>query len=115
MMWAFRRLRSRDPVAFSEMIAANAPDRKYSALDRHREFGRLFEGGPEGRRVLAQILMRCLVWDRSHVPGDPYETARREGMRDVGLWIMEIVNAEPADVPQTAETEEGESHDSGPA
>jgi hypothetical protein len=97
--------RTADPVAFSTRIAGDLPDRDYTAIDRYRDFRRLFETDEKGRRVLAQILTRCQLWERSYVAGDPHETARREGMRDVGLWIMEIINFEPPH-PQPYDDEE---------
>lgn len=93
-----------DPIAFSARVAGDLPDADYTAVDRFRDFRRTFVDAETGRRVLAQILTRCQLWERSFVPGDPYETARREGMRDIGLWIMEIVNIEPA-IPPAYEDE----------
>ena len=90
-----RRRRQGNPIKFSERMAAALPTAPYSALDRYRDFRRLFETD-QGQRVLAQIMSRCQVWERSYAEGDTHETARREGMRDVGLWIMEIMNTEPA-------------------
>jgi hypothetical protein len=81
----FRRL--------SETVARAFPGRGYAAAERARDFRRAFAETPEGERVLAQILVRCLLWERCYVAGDALETARREGMRDVGLWIMETLNA----------------------
>ncbi len=108
MMSCFKRNKSADPVEFSNEVAGNAPGRNYSALERSNDFKRVLRQTPEARRVLAQILVRCQLWERSYVAGDPHETARREGMRDIGLWIMEIVNDEPGDEPHTAETEDGD-------
>lgn len=88
--------------------AGDAPPPGYSAEDRRRDFRLAFLDAPAGRRALAQLLARCRVWERSFVPGDTHETARREGMRDVGLWLLEIVNADPAAAPATADTEQDE-------
>ncbi len=106
MITFFRRRSVGDRMGFSRMIAANAPPGGSHAIDRRKDFRSLFQSTPEGRRVLAEILVRCQLWERSYVPGDAYETARREGMRDIGLWIMEIVDDEPGEPPHTAETEE---------
>lgn len=92
----------------SEAVAKAFPGRGYGIADRTRDFHRTFRATPEGERVLAQILVRCRLWDRSYVPNDTHETARREGMRDVGLWIMEALNAEAAPQPHTAETDRTE-------
>ena len=92
----------------SEAVAAAFPGRGYGMADRTRDFHRVFRESREGERVLAQILVRCRLWERSYVPGDTHETARREGMRDVGLWIMESLNADAAPQPHTAETDQAE-------
>lgn len=107
MMSYFRRKTPKDPVEFSNDVAGDTPSRGYTALERSNDFKRVLQHTPEARRVLAQILVRCQLWERSYVPGDSHETARREGMRDIGLWIMEIVNDDPIDEPHTAETEDG--------
>ena len=97
-----------DPLAFAGMIAATQPDpASYRDVDRYRDFRRVFYGSAEGRRVLAVILSRSRTWDRSYVPGDTHESARIEGMREIGLWIMETMNHEPIDAPETAEPERG--------
>lgn len=111
MISIFHRRPVRDLMEFSRTIAGKIPSRGYHAIDRQKDFRTLFQSTPEGRRVMAQILVRCQLWERSHVPGDPYETARREGMRDIGLWITEIVNTEPGEAPHTAETEEATEHE----
>lgn len=76
----------------------------YRAEDRYRDFRLALCGTPAGRHVLAQILARCRVWERSYVPGDTHETARHEGMRDVGLWLLQVVNTDPAEMPTDAES-----------
>ena len=108
----FNRSRAGGRIAFSGRIAGDLPARGYTARDRQRDFKHVFEAGAEGRRVLAQLLMRCQVWERSYVTADTHESARREGMRDIGLWIMELINTEPVDGPETAATEEESRNDS---
>jgi len=95
-----------DRIRFSERIAADLPDpRGYGPEDLYRDFVRTFST-PSGRRVLAQILVWCNVWDRSHVTGDALETAKNEGARDIGLRVMETMNFEPAQLPEQTESEE---------
>ncbi len=95
-----------DRIRFSTRIAADMPNpASYSPSDRHGDFASLF-GTVHGRRVLAQILVQCQLWERSYTAGDSHETARREGMRDVGLWIMELINLEPVEPPAQTEHEE---------
>lgn len=89
----------------SQAVAQAFPGRGYDMAQRTRDFQRTFRATPAGERVLAQILVRCRLWERSYVPNDTHETARREGMRDIGLWIMEALNADTAPQPHTAETD----------
>lgn len=104
----FRRRAQRAPMpdayALATRLAADSPPAGYGAADRTRDFRAVFRATPAGRRVLAQLLARCRVCARSHVPGDALETARREGMRDVGLWLLDMFD-EAADAPATAEDE----------
>jgi len=93
-----------DPFALSGTLA-NALPESYGAADRARDFRILFRQTPGGRRVLAQVLARCRVLDRAYVPGDAAETARREGMRDVGLWLLEILGEDGMAPAATAEAE----------
>ncbi len=100
------RLFRGDRIRFSARVAADLPDpRSYDDADRHADFTRLF-GTPPGRRVLAQILVRCQLWERTYVAEDSHATAHREGMSDVGLWLMETINFEPAQLPAATEHEE---------
>jgi hypothetical protein len=95
---------SADPLALSQRLA-NALPGHYGTADRARDFRTLFREMPAGRRVLAQVLARCRVLDRAYVPGDAAETARREGMRDVGLWLLEILGEDGTAPAATAEAE----------
>ena len=79
----------------------------YDAADRYRDFRRALADTAEGRHVLSQILARCRVWERSYVPGDTHETARREGMRDVGLWVLGILETDPVHQHAAVEAEDG--------
>lgn len=87
------------------------PTQPYPADDRCRDFRRVFRATPAGRRALAQILERSRVCERSFVPGDSLETARREGMRDTGLWLLEILADDAPDRPATAEAEPAPADD----
>ncbi len=94
-----------DRIKFSERVAKDHPGSTYSAADRYVDFAQLF-ATPQGRRVLSQILIRCQLWERSHTLGDSHATAHKEGMRDVGLWLMETINMEPGILPAQNEYEE---------
>lgn len=39
------------------------------------------------------------------MPGDGAETARREGMRDVGLWLVDVLAEDFGDRPHSADAE----------
>lgn len=43
---------------------------------------------PEGERVLRRILAATKPFGLSYTRGDTHETAYREGMRRVGLWLL---------------------------
>ena len=94
-----------DACSVRTRLYAEMPAAAYTADDRRREFRSVFRSTPGGRRVLAQVLDRCRVCERSFVPGDSLETARREGMRDTGLWLLEILADDAADRPGTAQAE----------
>lgn len=106
-MRLFRRRKQGDRIEFSRRVASDYPGAGYTARDRFRDFAAVF-GTPQGRRVLAQILVWCQVWERSYVPGDANETILREGMRNIGLRIMETINIEPVDLPD--ETQQEDDH-----
>jgi len=77
----------------------------WTALDRYRDFRAVFLGAstPEqGKRVLWQIFEWARIWRPVAVRGDPYETYRRDGARDIGLKILMTMNAEPEERPTRA-------------
>lgn len=90
-------------LVLTRILRRHSPAPDYGAADRQRDFQAVFDQTPEGPRVLAQIVARCRVADRSYVPGDSLETARREGQRDIGLWLIGILTADFADRPRSAE------------
>ena len=47
------------------------------------------EKTPAGRLLLADLLGACGVLEVTHTPGDPHETAFREGRRSIGLHVLE--------------------------
>lgn len=65
------------------MVKKEAPGHMRRKGDYETTFG-----SPNGQRVIAD-LMTTFNWGRSsHTPGDPYETAFREGERHVILHIL---------------------------
>lgn len=104
--WRGRLARASDNAFdLSASIRGLLPHAGYTAIDRQRDFQTVFRSTPAGRRVLAQLLERCRVCDRSYVPGDSLETARREGLRDAGLWLVDILAEDSADRPRSAQAD----------
>lgn len=95
----------RDAFDIAARIRDLLPAAEYSGSDRRRDFHAVFRATPAGRRVLAQVLQRCRVCAHSYMPGDGLETARREGMRDVGLWLIDILAEDGAELPGSAEAD----------
>lgn len=95
-----------DPKSVIQILRSDVPDRDYTAVDRGRDFRETFTSTPAGRRVFAQILARSRVCARSHVSNDACETARREGMRDIGLWLLELTGDHAPTPPATAEADQ---------
>ncbi len=58
-----------------------------------REFEKKWEklmDSPDGEDIL-KALTEMYVFRTSHCPGDPYETAFREGQRDVANFLINLV------------------------
>lgn len=100
------------PKDLFDNIAQDGPTaRNYTAIDRQRDFHAVLRATPAGRRVLAQILERSRACERSYVPGDSLETARREGMRDIGLWLIAMLADDQPDRPRSAIAEAPDTND----
>ncbi|MGF1593962.1 MAG: hypothetical protein ACFCUW_11815 [Kiloniellaceae bacterium] len=98
-----------DPEAFFATLRRSALGGRYTAVDRYRDFRAVFFGQstPEqGKRVLWQILEWCRLFRPVSAPGDPHETYRRDGERNIGLKIFMTLNAEPDEPDDTAQQQE---------
>lgn len=96
--WRWRSVGEPDPDAFFEALRRASLGERYTAQDRYRDFRAVFFGQstPEqGKRVLWQILCWCRLFRPVSAPGDPHETYRRDGERNIGLKIVMTLNAEP--------------------
>ena len=62
-----------------------------SGSDQLREDYRATFLKDEGARVLGDLFRRFHMGISTHVPGDPYETSFREGQRNVGLHVLELL------------------------
>ncbi|NIA72279.1 hypothetical protein HBA54_27170 [Pelagibius litoralis] len=104
-----RRKRSEpDADAFFDDLRRSAVGANYSHVDRYRDFRAVFFGEStphQGKRVLWQILEWARLFRPIAAPGDPHETYRRDGERNIGLKIFMTLNAEPAGRPEEAITE----------
>ncbi len=58
--------------------------------------------GPSSQVVLAHLHAWCHAGETTHVPGDPTETAFREGKRAVFLHICALIAPELAKEPDHA-------------
>lgn len=112
-LWPFGR---REPVpldvdAFFGDLRRFAPMKdRYTAVDRYRDFRAVFISGgasPEqARRVLWQVLDWCRLFRPVATPGDPHETYRRDGERNIGLKIFMTLNVQPSAGPGGDEPQE---------
>lgn len=68
------------------MPAPETPDDKMAAA-----YALVFSG-EDGQLVLSHLCSTFHVFTSSHAPGDPHETAFREGNRDVCLFLMRMAD-----------------------
>lgn len=102
MIGLFRKgpLGQPDPDAFFTALRRASLGERYTAVDRYRDFRAVFFGEStpqQGKRVLWQILEWCRLFRPVSAPGDPHETYRRDGERNIGLKIFMTLNAEPGE------------------
>ncbi len=102
MIWPFRRRGRPDLDGLLRDLSTAHPGRGYRDLDRYRDFRAVFLGDARGRRVLWEILSICRLY-RSSMHESAAVTAFNEGKRDVGLRILSLMNAEPAEKPNQGE------------
>ncbi len=85
------------------MIGQDQEQEKKAARERlhdeekqlKQDYGFVF-GGPEGQRVFSDLVLRfCHLFEPSMTPGgDINNTLVREGERNVGLYIVRMLNPE---------------------
>ncbi|GEM_PF-3672302 len=78
----------------------------YGDLERYQDFRAVFLSDKRGKRVLYEILTWARLFQPAYVPGDAYATHYRDGERNIGLKILAVINAEPAEAAEAAETED---------
>lgn len=84
--------------AFAEAVVKSFPSDGYDASDMGVDFRRVFYGSEQGKRVLSAILVRCKVFEPlldQEAAIDPNALVDAEGMRKIGLWLMESLEAPP--------------------
>ena len=83
-------------------------DGAYTPKDRFRDFRAVFFGSAQAQRVLAQILDECegLPVTLNQLDSHSY-LAHRHGKREVGLRIVQWMNAVPPDVTVMKEDDDG--------
>lgn len=91
-----------DPVAFMERLGRVVLDDRYTEVDRYRDFRRVFLDSQEGRRVLAQIMGATHLYMPSFDPENPDSKIIyvHEGERNIGLFVLSILNADPNDLQE---------------
>ena len=104
------RLRRRpgrpDPEALFADLSLAHTGRAYSDLERYQDFRAVFLSDRRGKRVLYEILTWARVFRPAYMPGDAHGTHYNDGMRNVGLKVLAVINAEPADAADETETED---------
>lgn len=106
MIW--KRWGKPDHEAFLAQLAAAYP-RKYSKMDKYRDFRRVFLETSQGRRVLYEILSWGYVFrcPAAMSKFDPYETMYHNGEANMAKRLMATMNNEPLERPtSTKETRE---------
>ncbi len=89
-----------------ELGAAHPGRGRYDRIDRYRDFREVFLGSDAGKRVLYEILSWSRMFRPVAVKGDPYETYRRDGERNIGLTILSVTNIEPKPLPERANSQQ---------
>ena len=105
LRWFRRTFGKPDLDRFLNELSPHHPGRSYSAIDRYRDYRQLFLSTPLGRKVLWDVFYLCRLYQAS-MNKDTHVTAFNEGKRDIGLRILAIMNAEPAEPQQKAEKED---------
>lgn len=82
-----------DSDILSDEIEAQEGERRDAELVDHQfrsDFGRTFSS-LHGKRVLWRILAECQIW-QPVFHGKALEMARREGERNIGLWLLKYIS-----------------------
>ena len=102
--WPFRRLGKPDPEAFFAELASAHPGKRYTRLDKYRDFRRVCLDSEQGMRVLYEILSWGNVFRSTATIAnfEPYQTMFHDGENNIALRIMSTMNAEPKERPTSS-------------
>ena len=96
-----------DPQALLAELYAAHPGKRYTKLDKYRDFRRVFLDSEQGMRVLYEILSWGHMFRSTATMAnfEPYQTMFCDGENNIALRIMSTMNAEPKERPtSTKET-----------
>ncbi len=97
--WPFRRHSKGTPdnEAFLVELASAHPGKRYSKIDRYRDFRRVLLDSEQGRRVLYELFSFCGMY-QSAAPRAKFQTNETmflNGQQDIGFRLLAMINAEP--------------------
>lgn len=81
----------------------------YDRMTRHSDFRAVFTGHStpvQGQRVLSQICRWGGLYAPVVMTGDPYATHARAGAQELCQRIVSVLNIEPQEMPDRAQSEE---------
>lgn len=96
-----------NPEDILDLVASLPSQEGYTAMDRYRDFRRVFLGSDEGKRVLRELL----AWGRMFRapafgnPVDPHRMSIAFGERNIALKLLSTLHNEPPEKPQRARKE----------
>lgn len=100
-----------ETAANFDLIKSLPSDRNYTAMDKYRDFRRVFLGSEEGQRVLCEILSWGHLFSTPAFgrPVDSYAMAISTGEENIARRLLVTINREPKERPKRANTTKGET------
>lgn len=89
------------PDVSALLLSLSGPSGQYTAMDRYRDYRKVFLASDDGQRVLRDILAHCHTFKTSF-DKDPGTMAFREGERNVAQFLMFTISNEPKQRPTRA-------------
>ncbi len=78
-------------------IVSSAVEAMRDRINRQENYIATFTS-PQGQEVLKHLIRSCHVTKPTFTPGDPYQTAFKEGQRHVILSILSQINKDTTDI-----------------